>query len=371
MDSRLLCYVNCAQPTAAWGPLRAAIEALLCPRLATPPDPAETGPFLQMQGGTVVVMDVRAPYPVRELSDDLSQNTAWPGWQQAPRDWRTHFIVAPVGKPASLANLRDAAEAVLLVAAAIAHETQADAVGWGPTGLFWPARAFVDGVARVPLNVELLVRCLWSGRQDAGGMEVTTTGLRTFGLPELNCGPSALRPEAIHDRLMSLASHLLENGAVLQDGQTLGSGDTPEAAIEHAYDGAGRLVLVVRLGSAAGAGRPTAPAFQQSASVRRPVFGRKGLPPGPRMPSFEQPAPAHLQLMPTDGRTRLAPAGRNSLPPGSTHVPPSKGPERPRGRAAPAIFKKRGLKSRFKPYADLLRIALRLITQRSIVNTNK
>ena len=303
MDERLLCYINCTQPTSPWGSLRAVVEAQLGAKLTTPADPAETGPFLQMQGGTVVVLDVRAPCPVRGLSDDLSQQNAWPGWKNAPRDWRSHFVVAPVDKLTSSAELRDAAEAVLQVAAAIAHVTQADAVGWGPTNLFWPARSFVDGVAKTPPSVEFLVRCLWSGRQDAsgGGMEVTTTGLRTFGLPELHCGPSALRPEAIYHQVMRLASYLMVNGPVLQDSQTFGSSETPEAAIEHARDGAGRLVLVVRQASATSARNPVPFAAQPPAGMRRPVFGRKNVSPVPGDPLAGLPAPEHLRLVGIDG----------------------------------------------------------------------
>ena len=299
MDERLLCYVNCTQPASPWGSLRAVVEAQLGTKLTTPADPAETGPLLHMQGGTVVVLDVRAPCPVRELSDDLSQQNAWPGWKNA----RSHFVVAPFDKLTSSAELRDAAEAVLQVAAAIAHATQADAVGWGPTNLFWPARTFVDGVAKTPLSVELLVRCLWSGRQDAsgGGMEVTTTGLRTFGLPEFDYGPSALRPEAIYHQVMNLSAYLMANGLVLQHGQTFGSSETPEATIEHARDDAGSLVLVVRQAPATSARNPVPFAAQPPAGMRRPVFGRKNVSPVPGDPLAGLPAPEHLRLVGIDG----------------------------------------------------------------------
>lgn len=174
---------------------------------------------------------------------DLAQETAWPGWSQHWPRHRGHLILTTLGTGTSFEALCDAAEAVLQGARVLVEGTPVLAVGWSANLLYHPAQAFLDAMARGMPPVDLLVRCQWQGH----GLTTAarTEGLAAFGLPEMQHLATGETVSAIYNRLMNLCFHILQDGKVFGDGDTIGTTPTAELRVRHDRDEAGAPLLVL------------------------------------------------------------------------------------------------------------------------------
>lgn len=58
--------------------------------------------------------------------------------------------------------------------------------------------------------------------QDEKGVSSWTNGLRSFGKDELEVIASSQQPSEVYELMLNISSYLVQQGAVLHDGETLG-----------------------------------------------------------------------------------------------------------------------------------------------------
>ncbi len=148
-------------------------------------------------------------------------------WPQAAAAFRRHtaHLVAAV-----LSGGRDRIGSALGLTALVAAASQvARAVGiyWGPGRLVHAPAAFFQeslrlGRENLPLNLWIDFRLLAG---DDRTHSLFTSGLAAFGHRELEIWDSRRRPQFLRDCAYNVAHHLLEKGAALKPGETIGISD--------------------------------------------------------------------------------------------------------------------------------------------------
>ena len=209
--------------------------------------PEDGSAILPMRSGMVVVMSINAQMPLPDQQDDLAQRAIWDGWRGRGARWRRHAIVGAFGTAASLEAARDAAAAVLKVAAILASTTDAEGVNWKGNPLFHRAADFVTHCQADAIPPQVVIHPQFYeavGPDGRPGLGAVTRGMRMFGLPELDYLPGG-EPGAVCNRLFNLSAYLLANGPVLGDGDTVGICGQVQGHVRHVRDHAGELMLSV------------------------------------------------------------------------------------------------------------------------------
>lgn len=204
--------------------------------------------LLPTRWGLVVLMFVEAPMPLPDLPDALAQTLYWNDWRDSAAQWGSHAVIAAFSQPDTLDQARVGTHGVLQVAAVLASATPAEGVNWMSTALFHPAPRFLELCGHRPLPAEVLVQpCFYQGDTWAPlALGIVTRGLRLFGLPEVDYQPGGVAAHEAYSRVMSIASYMLDNGAVFVDGDTLGTDNATQSRVYYAPDpdGGQRLRVV-------------------------------------------------------------------------------------------------------------------------------
>lgn len=74
---------------------------------------------------------------------------------------------------------------------------------------------------RLPIPAWIKIQLSW----DQGGTVASTIGMRDFGFMEVECNPSPLAPDPTLDVVQYFISYLLQEGAIVQDGNTISFAD--------------------------------------------------------------------------------------------------------------------------------------------------
>lgn len=182
----------------------------------------------QSPQGLVSVLLMPFPFPPGDLKDDLAQRAAWPDWKKEAATWKSHVIVTLTGAPNSFEARKAGVQTVLGAAAALAGHAGASAVGWSGSLLFHGAASAVQLLKAAPIPPGIVVRTLW--RHSAMGSnipEARTQGLRLFGLPEIEHTATGEEVTTLYNRILNLATYLIQRGDVIADGSTVGNEATP------------------------------------------------------------------------------------------------------------------------------------------------
>ncbi len=225
--------------SAALGPASAA------DREATP-DTSAGGPVEVSLGGTTgFVLAVAAPVPDGEAEANAANNPFWPDAAEAVARHRAHLIVSVSDRwsqdedTASAARDDDRdgrhtqpyAAFAHLVAGLLGHEA-AVGVYLGDQGVVYEPSFYVEAVAQagdgLPWEVAWFTWAAWEAEGVSCG---STRGLRVFGHEELEVRESTAAPSAVMDLLANVASYVVESGAVLMPGETLGYTDDQKLTI--------------------------------------------------------------------------------------------------------------------------------------------
>lgn len=172
------------------------------------------------------------PAPIEAAELDAACRAAW-YWPEAAERFRGHAAHVPV---VLLAEDEDRVNAALLLTslvAAVAASSDAVGVYWAASGLVQPPEAFVSYCQEgdeelLPLNLWIDFRLL---EGDDGAYSLATTGLEDFGLSEIEVPPSRHTPELVLERAFKMAHYLLENGPILEDGETVELSDDEKLVV--------------------------------------------------------------------------------------------------------------------------------------------
>lgn len=161
------------------------------------------------------------PFPKAELSGPCEASLLWPTAAKDLKEHKTHFVI-------SLSTEIDpkvAAKIMTRFTAAVL-ESCSDALGvyWGNACLIIPKKIFVKFACEVlphenPMFIWVDYRV---GKTNKGVTFGFTTGLRAFGLRELEAPKAMEEPIVLRQRLLDLSDFVLSNGDLFKDGQTIG-----------------------------------------------------------------------------------------------------------------------------------------------------
>jgi hypothetical protein len=158
----------------------------------------------------------------------------WKNAAEDLRDHRAHIIVTVMSEGLSAVE-----QSIILtrgIAAVLGACNSALGVYWGNATLIIPRPIFLDFTEKVlPLGPPL---DLWVdfrvGRETEKTSAGFTVGLRELGHMELEARDCPEKPGELRDRFQSLARYLLENGAVIRDGDTVGNAANEKIRIVYA-----------------------------------------------------------------------------------------------------------------------------------------
>ncbi len=187
-----------------------------------------------------------APIPAADLEGPCSTSWLWPEARTALADHDSHLIVTVSGEEAD-----ELQRACLLsqVIAALATDDSVVGVFWTDAALVVSPEVFRDfAVQMLPDSMPLYVWIDFRvGRNEDGTSAGFTTGLSPLGHMELETLRSPDQPGDLRERLFTFAAYLLENGPVLDDGDTIGGDQQEQIRIVHRASAFGHAGTVIRL----------------------------------------------------------------------------------------------------------------------------
>ena len=196
---------------------------------------------------TAAISLMDAPIPWSDLERPCATAWYWPEATASLRDHQAHILVVVLSESEDRV-----ATALLLTSLVAAVASSSDAVGvcWVPATLVHSPEAFLS--ASQEMSKEYLPLYLWVDfaiqQQHDGSYSLFTTGLREFGLMEIEVRGSYKDPEFLMDRVFNIAHYLLDNGPVLEDGETIGLSDDEEIPVSHGPSMWDERTTVIQLG---------------------------------------------------------------------------------------------------------------------------
>lgn len=222
--------------------VRVAIVALRASSLPSPeelcrafqqewPDEAQPSLGQAASDGAVVALElantslsatlVDAPVPWPELEPMCRAALHWPEAEASLKEHVAHLLVSassgeqdPIGLMLSLTRM----------VAACALTTQPAGIYWGGGSVVNSVDSFLDDVREMSREYLPLHQWLRFGLKRDRGNSVTlwTLGMDQLGFMEVEFPRSRLDVETLVERAFDVAHHLLDNGPVLQDHDTIG-----------------------------------------------------------------------------------------------------------------------------------------------------
>lgn len=174
-----------------------------------------------------------APVPRIELSDPAA--AAW-YWPEAADTLKAHRAHAVISARSDTLDPIDLMLSLSRVVAAVAEASQALGVYVSGASAVHKVEDFVSEsshATREQLPLYLWLRFDLAEQLD-GAMTLSTQGMAQFELMEIEFAPSRLDPQTLMDRAFNIAHYLLDHGAVLSDGHTIGTSADERFRVTHA-----------------------------------------------------------------------------------------------------------------------------------------
>jgi len=187
-----------------------------------------------------------APIPWAELEGPCKSAWYWPEAAGSLRDHAAHVAVVllPQGEDRITAAL-----VLTNLVAAVAASANAAGVFWASGGLVHAPEAFISycqepGGEYLPLNLWIDFSLM---RNDDGTCSLFTTGMEEFDLMEIEVHNSREEPELLLEGAFKMAHYLLENGPIVEDGETVELSDEEKCLVRFGPSMWDEHVQVIRL----------------------------------------------------------------------------------------------------------------------------
>lgn len=174
---------------------------------------------------TIRIARANLPFPKAELAGPCEASMLWPNAAKELKDHKTHFVIS-----FSTEIEPKLASAILTRFTSAVLNCCSDALGvyWGNASLVIPKKIFIDFAHDVlphenPMFIWIDFRV---GKNKKGNSFGFTTGLRAFGLREIEVPNATEEPASLRQRLLDLSDFILTNGDVFKNGQTIGEDDS-------------------------------------------------------------------------------------------------------------------------------------------------
>lgn len=171
--------------------------------------------------GYAIIARVAAPIPSSELEGPCATSLLWKNAAEEVRRHTHHWLVTLMGVEEPIAQ---ATLLTQVTAAATAACPDAIGVYWGNATLVIPKPIFIDFAEKIlpqgpPLFIWVDFRVGKDSETSSAGF---TQGMQALGHMELETQKAPEPPGELRERLMSLASYVIEHGPIIRDGDTIG-----------------------------------------------------------------------------------------------------------------------------------------------------
>lgn len=198
-------------------------------------------------GETFVIFSrMPAPFPWSDLEGPCATSVLWKNAAAEIKPHKFHWVVVVNGEldPIELSTMLTQATASFMAVCPTAI-----GVYWGNATLIVPKNLFIDFAKDVmslgpPLHIWVDFRVGRDGEHTSSGF---TAGMKALGHMELEAQKSPEPPGELHERLMSLARYVVENGPVIRDGDTIGEDENERIRVIYSKSAFGHKDQVMRL----------------------------------------------------------------------------------------------------------------------------
>jgi hypothetical protein len=193
-----------------------------------------------------VLLLMPRPFPAAELEAACADAWWWPEAAQVLTQHSAHLIVMlhVDGKKTLDRVLR-----LTRLTAALAATTDSCAVYWSETGVLHPPDSFLHRAQE--MRQGHLPVMLWISfqpcRNEKGQPAVFTSGMKSFGLMEIEVTGTDRDPDDVMDYVLGVAHYLLEKGPVLDDADTFGFSEDDRHPVSYGPSMLDREETVIRL----------------------------------------------------------------------------------------------------------------------------
>jgi hypothetical protein len=172
-----------------------------------------------------------APIPWTDLEGPCATAPFWPEADAQMRTHVAHYVVTLTGaaSPVGIRVLTTRLVGAILTAQACTG------VYWGEGTLVHSPRAFLE--LSKDISEQSFDPALWIDFRlipgERGSFTLFTTGMAAFGLMEIEAADARLSFDEIMERVLGLATYLINTGPVINDGETMGLTATDKVLVRH------------------------------------------------------------------------------------------------------------------------------------------
>lgn len=193
------------------------------PDLAPATDSKQEEGILAFEIGTssVIYGKMPAPFPWSDLEGPCATSILWPKAEEELKPHKIHWIVTVSGELNELELSKLLTQAT---AAFMASCPAALGVYWANATLLVPKGIFIEFAQKIlphiaPLDIWVDFRVGRDSEKSSAGF---TCGMAALGHKEFEAQGSPEPPGELRERFLSLARYVVENGPVINDGDTIG-----------------------------------------------------------------------------------------------------------------------------------------------------
>jgi Domain of unknown function (DUF4261) len=207
----------------------------------------EDGPLsFQWDDATVFLQMIKAPFPWSDLEGPCATSILWPKAKDELEDHKAHCLVTIMGE---LSPMEMSARLTQATAIALAACPNSVGVYWGNSTMVISKPMFRDfAIDVLPQETPYL---LWVdfrvGAGNPSGTSGFTTGMEALGHMEFEAENVPESVSDVRDRLHNLVSYLLEQGPVINDGDTIGRDENEKIRVCYEASIYGNKNMVMRL----------------------------------------------------------------------------------------------------------------------------
>jgi hypothetical protein len=215
---------------------------------ATDADERDNTLSFSIGASNVILGKMPAPIPWSDLEGPCATSILWPNALDALKEHKTHVIVVVRGEldPIALSTRLTQATASLL-----ATSPTALGVYWSNATLVIPKDMFIKFAVDVlphgpPLYIWVDFR-VGKDENKSSSSSGFTTGMVALGHKEFEAQNAAESPNELRDRFLALAGYVVENGPVINDGDTVGEDASERIGVVYSDSAFGHDGKVMRL----------------------------------------------------------------------------------------------------------------------------
>ena len=200
-----------------------------------------------LNGAVAFVSLMPAPIPWPELEGPCATAWWWPEAGENLKDHTDHLIVALMGSEADPATRHVWLSQLVSV---VAELTPAAGIYWGAGTVVHEPGDFAEQVAE--LTPKLLAPQLWIDmrmeRCPDGALRYFTTGMQSFGLPEVEIEHTHREPEEVMQFCYGIINYMITGNIAIGDGETVGRTEQEKIPVTHGPSMFEREGDVIKLG---------------------------------------------------------------------------------------------------------------------------